>query len=117
MMSASSYSAPGFRAPRPEQLPVPVLAADDANGQRIAIAATATAEYTTALPQGCDLALVTNLGSNVVHVRADGSAATNASMPILGGSQREVLVTAADRRLSLYGTAADVIVVTPFKSA
>jgi hypothetical protein len=116
-MTRSRYGAPGFASPQWSSAPVPVLAIDDANGQRVVIAATNTAEDADPLPVGCDMALVTNLGANVVHVRGDGVDATSASLPILPESQRDVVVTDAARVISLFGTEDDVVVISPYLAA
>lgn len=112
-MSEIRYPAPGFGVPRGGQQALPVVPLDDTNGQRITL--TGSAQNATALPTGCDMALVTNLGANVAYVAADGSTADNAATPILATAQRDIVVTAANRVISLLGTATDVVVIVPYK--
>lgn len=77
---------------------------------------TGSAVSATALPTGVYLARVQNPGANLVRYRADGSAATSASPVIAAGSSEDIVVTDTARVISLLGTNADVITVTPYKA-
>lgn len=116
MTDRSRYPTTGASAPKWSSSPLPVVPLDDANGQRITL--TGSSQAAAALPAGCDMALVANLGSSVVHVSADGTTPATTSMtPIQPNGQRDIVVTAADRIIRLLGTASDVVVIVPYKSA
>jgi hypothetical protein len=113
---SARYPAPGTTVPQWSASALPVIPLDDANGQRITL--TGSSQAAGPLPEGCDLALVANLGVNVAHVSTDGTTtATTAMTPIVSGPGRDVVVTATDRIIRLIGTAADVVVIVPYKPA
>lgn len=85
---------------------------DYANSQ--IVTATGTSQSATALPAGCYLARVANLGSSAVHVRGDDLAATTAAPAIPAGSVEVAVVTATTRVIRLIGTSGDTYTITPY---
>ena len=92
-----------------------VGALDYANSQ--SVTATGSSQSATALPAGCYLAYIVNLGSNPVHIRGDDVAATTAAPALLGGQSNTFVCTAATRVFRLLGTASDTYTITPYLTA
>jgi hypothetical protein len=85
---------------------------DYANSQLVT--ATGSSQSATALPAGCYMARVANLGSSAVHVRGDDLAATTAAPGIPAGSVETVVVTATTRVIRLIGTSGNTYTITPY---
>lgn len=109
----SQYQSVRLGTPGSDQV-VQAGVLDYANSETITLAATDTAENATALPAGCYMARIAS-GTSQVRYRADGTAADANSPPIPAGTvDGAVVVTAATRVISLYGTSGDTITITPY---
>lgn len=85
---------------------------DYANSQLVT--ATGSSQSATALPAGCFMARITNLGSNAVHIRGDDTAATTAAPALPGGQSETFVCTASTRVFRLLGTSSDTYTITPY---
>lgn len=107
----TTYQSVLFRTPKSDT-PAPIGVLDYANSQLVTL--TGSSQSATALPAGCHLACIANLGSNPVHIRGDDVAATTAAPALLGGTVDVFVVTATTRVIRLIGTASDTVTITPF---
>lgn len=110
----SSYRSVRLASPDSNQsAQVGVL--DYANSQ--IVTATGSSQSATALPAGCYMARIANLGSNAVHIRGDDIAATTAAPALLAGQSESFVCTAATRVFRVLGTASDTYTITPYLTA
>ena len=110
----SDYQAVRFATPGSDQaLQIGVLAY--ASSQLVTI--TGVSQSATALPAGCYLARIANLGANAVHIRGDDIAATTAAPALPAGQVETFVVTATTRVIRLLGTNADTVTITPYRTA
>lgn len=85
---------------------------DYANSQLVT--ATGSSQSATALPAGCYMARIANLGSSGVHIRGDDIAATTAAPGLPAGTCETFVCTASTRVFRLIGTASDTYTITPY---
>lgn len=107
----TTYRSVSLFSPQSD-VPAQVGVLDYANSQLVTL--TGASQSAAALPAGCHLASLANLGSNPVHVRGDDAAATTAAPGVPAGTVIPVVVTAANRVIRLLGTAADTVTITPY---
>lgn len=93
-------------------VPAQVGVLDYANSQLVTL--TGSSQSATALPAGCYMARITNLGTDAVHIRGDDVAATTAAPALPGGQSEPFVCTAATRVFRLIGTASQTVTITPY---